>query len=76
MYAVAILSVCSIAMSKAAMLFFHLRITPQRSQRLTCYALVAVCVIWMIVAMTLVGTRCGNHHPWKLYGRTCENFVS
>jgi hypothetical protein len=76
MYTVAILSVCSIAMSKAAMLFFHLRITPQRSQRLTCYALVAVCVIWMIVAITLVGTRCGNHHPWKLYGRTCDNFVS
>jgi hypothetical protein len=76
MYAVAILSVCTIALSKAAMLFFHLRITPQRSQRIACYALVGLCGIWMLVTMALIGTRCGNHIPWVLYGRTCHNFVS
>ena len=76
MYAVAILSVCTIALSKAAMLFFHLRITPQRSQRIACYGLVGLCGTWMVVAMTLIGTRCGNHTPWALYGKTCHNFVS
>lgn len=76
MYAVAILSMCTIALSKAAMLFFHLRITPQRSQRIACYALVGLCGTWMVVAMALIGTRCGNHTPWILYGRTCHNFVS
>lgn len=76
MYAVAILSVGAIAITKAAMLFFHLRITPHRSQRITCYALVALCTVWAVVVMTLVGTRCGNHTPETLYAKYCENYVS
>lgn len=76
MYGVAMLSLCANAVSKAAMLFFHLRITPLRPQRNACYIMVGVCAVWMIVVVTLVGTRCGNSNPWMLHGRKCHNFVS
>ena len=76
MYAVAVISLCAIAISKAAMLFFHLRITPRRAQRITCYVLAGICGLWMIVVMALIGTRCGNKTPWVLYGRTCHTYVS
>lgn len=75
MFAVSMLSICAIAASKAAMLLFHLRITPHRTQRSACYALVVLCALWMIVVTALIGTRCGNHEPQRLYGRTCHNFV-
>lgn len=76
MYAIAIVSLCAIAVSKAAMLFFHLRITPRRSQRITCYVLAGICGLWMVVVMALAGTRCGDKTPWLLYGRTCHTLVS
>jgi hypothetical protein len=76
MYAVAVISLCANAISKAAMLFFHLRITPRRAQRITCYVLVGICGLWMVVVMALTGTRCENKTPWALYGRTCHTFVS
>jgi hypothetical protein len=76
MYAVAVISLCAIAISKSAMLFFHLRITPLRAQRITCYVLAGVFGLWMVVVMALVGTRCGNKTPWALYGRTCHTYVS
>jgi len=75
MYAVAIISLCAIAISKADMLFFHLRITPRRSQRIACYILAGICGLWMLVVMVVIGTRCGNKTPWVLYGRTCHTFV-
>ncbi|KAM0716554.1 hypothetical protein Q7P37_007999 [Cladosporium fusiforme] len=74
MYAVSMLSLCANAMSKASMLFFHLRITPLRSQRTVCYVMVGVCMAWMAIAVTLVGTRCGNIHPWMLHGRKCNDY--
>jgi len=76
MYAVAVISLCAIAISKAAMLFFHLRITPRRSQRIACYVLAGICGLWVIVVVVLTGTRCGGKTPWILYGRTCHTFVS
>jgi hypothetical protein len=76
MYAVAVISLCAIAISKAAMLFFHLRITPRRAQRVTCYVLAGICALWMVVVMVSIGTRCGNKTPWVLYSRTCHAFVS
>jgi hypothetical protein len=76
MYAVAVISLCANAISKAAMLFFHLRITPRRAQRMTCYVLAGICGLWMAVVMALTGTRCENKQPWALYGRTCHTFVS
>jgi hypothetical protein len=76
MYAVAVISLCANAISKAAMLFFHLRITPRRAHRITCYTLAGICALWMVVVMALTGTRCENKTPWALYGRTCHTFVS
>ena len=76
MYAVAVISLCEIAFSKAAILFFHLRITPRRPQRIACYILAGVCGLWIIIVATLIGTRCGKRTPCILYGRTYHSFVS
>lgn len=75
MYGVTMLSLCANAVSKAAILFFHLRITPLRPQRAACYAMVGVCAVWMVVVVALIATRCGNSHPWMLHGRHCYNYV-
>lgn len=63
-------------LSKACMLLFHLRITPHRVQRVTCYALIGVCALWTIAAMVAVGFRCGADQSYLLAGSNCFQFVS
>lgn len=74
-YAVELLCLLAIGFSKVAMLCFFLRITPQRTQRLACYALVATSAAWTIAVVATAATRCDNANAHELLGKACDDYV-
>lgn len=75
-YTAELLCLVAIGFSKVAMLCFFLRITPQRTQRLLCYALVATCAAWTIAVVATAATRCRNDNAHELLGEDCDDYVS
>jgi len=72
---VELLCLIAIGFSKIAMVCFFLRITPQRTQRLVCYALVTACAAWTIAVVAAAATRCDDVNPLEILGRSCDDYV-
>lgn len=70
-----ILSILAVGLSRGALMYFSLRLTPVKKQKLYLQALLGCNVAWTVASTFAVALTCDLTRPWVLAGQSCPGFV-
>ena len=74
-YASNLLFVIPLALSKAAVACFLLRLTPVDAQRRAITILLSIMAVWGVALFFAITLTCDLSHPWILDGQQCTGYV-
>ena len=74
-YASNLLFVIPLALSKAAVACFLLRLTPVDAQRRAIMTLLSVVAVWGVALFLAITLSCDLSHPWTIVGQRCIGYV-
>lgn len=75
MYGSNLLFVLAVGLSRVAITWFSLRLTPVRQQKLYLKVLLGYTAVWTIAALFAVALTCDLAQPWLLIGQECAGYV-
>ncbi|KAF2165943.1 hypothetical protein M409DRAFT_55306 [Zasmidium cellare ATCC 36951] len=75
-YASNLLYIVCLAVSKASVTCFILRLTPIEPHTRFLKALLAALIIWAVAFVLLIATSCTASHPWLLLGQQCSGYLT